>query len=321
MKKLITIISICAVSIITKGQSVSYKIEENNPDKKNLSIHLNPFNVQGYSADITIGYNLQAKWLASKLFQIEADYRKAYLDINADGVFSPPDLKKSSQMEVGGAFNLVNKLGSASHKIVLRSHSDGRYRYTSFIHVNGDARKIFALRGGFVSFYSNYKIDNDISRKFEEGDIKGKLADGNIRYLRDTINFETINYTARSAGFYAGIDFKSIRHMIIYADDYGRRSNKAENNFYADIIFTPLVKYELKPNDKQSGYNNVDINISDNKRKMLGWRFGWHYTFKQSVGFNAKMEVGQQPGVPKESFFLTCGFGMTIGLKTKLINL
>lgn len=304
-----------------KAQSVSYKVVENDPDKRNLSIHLNPFNAQGYMADITIGYNVQAVWLANRLFQANVDYRKAYLDINADGVFSPEGLKKSSQMELGGAFNLTSALKGANYRIVLSSYSTGKYRYTTSMNVRGEARKIFSVRGGFISYLSNHKIDNDISKKFEEGDIKGKTSDGNVRYFRDTINFETINYTARTTGFYAGIDFKSIRHMIVNVDGYGNRSNKADNNFYFDLMFTPLVKYDLKTNSKQSAFEDVDINISDNKRKMLGWRFGWLYTFKQTVGFNAKMEIGQQPGVPKESFFITCGFGMTIGLKTKLLNL
>ncbi len=301
-----------------KGQNISYKILENEPDKRNLFVHLNPFNTQCYMSDITIGYNVQATWLAAPIFQVQVDYRKAYLDENAQGVFSPAGLKKSSQLEAGGVFNLSWRKKNVSNKVVLSSFSTGRYTYTKYIMVQAEARKIVGLRGGFLSFLSNHKVDNDISDAFTEYDLRGKASDGETRYLRDSINFETINYTARSTGLYAGIDLKTLRHVRIDADGYGNKSNKVFNNVYVDVLFTPLVKYELKPNAGQTIFKDVDVNISENKRRMLGWRAGWQWTVNQGCGFNAKMEVGQQPGVPKKSFFITCGFGMTIGLKAKL---
>ncbi len=306
-------------AIITKAQTVSYKIVENDPDKRNLFIHLNPFNTQAYMADITIGYNVQATWLAAKHLQIQLDYRKAYLDMNATGVFSPKGLKKSSQLEIGGAFNLTNRLKTAGHKVVLRSSTSGRYTYTSSIFVMGEARKIFSLRGGFLTFYSNHKVDNDFTKNADG--MQGKTADGQVKYLRDSINFETINYTARSVGFYGGIDFKTVRQLIVSAEGYGNRASKTVNNFYLDVLFTPAVKFELKPNSGQAYMSGVDINIPENKRKLMGWRFGWHYTLNQPCGFNAKMEIGQQPGPANESFFMTVGFGMSIGLRTKMLPL
>lgn len=300
-----------------KSQTVNYKIYENDPDKRNLFIHLNPFNTQAYLSDITIGYNIQATWMATKLFQLQIDYRKAYLDGNATGIFSPKGLNKSSQLELGGVFNFRNKLKNAAHKVVLHSSSGGGYTYTKYIMVMGECRKISGLRGGFLSFLSNHKVDNDITKAFTEYDLKGKASDGQIRFLRDSINYETINYIARSTGIYAGIDFKTLKFLVINADGYGKRSCRIVNNFYADVLFTPLVKYDLKPNAGQKIFDDVDVNISENKRRMIGWRAGWHWIFNSAVGFNAKMEVGQQPGVPKQSFFMTVRFGMSIGLKTK----
>lgn len=319
-KKIFTA-AILVISIKLAAQSVTYNILENDPDKRKVFIHLNPFNTQGYVSDITIGYNIQATWLMAKHLQVEVDYRKAYLDGNATGVFSPAGLKKSSQLHLGGVLNLIKKLKPVNNKVILKSTSDSRYRYTTSITVRAEARKIFGIRGGFISFYSNHKVDNDITESFDENSLRGKASDGQIRYLRDTINFETINYTARSLGMYAGIDYKSIRNVIINADGYGKKSNKTENNIYADVLFTPSVKYELKPNSKQPMFNNVDINIPENKRKMLGWRVGWHFTYNYGLGFNAKMELGQQPGIASKSFFVTIGFGATIGFKTKEIPL
>jgi len=300
------------------AQSVNYRIVENDPDKRNLFIHLNPFNAQAYMSDISIGYNIQATWLVAPIFQLQVDYRKAYLDANASGVFSPPGLTKCSQIEAGGVFNLNWRKKSVFNKVVLSSFSTGRYTYTKYIMVQAEARKAFGIRGGFLSFLSNHKVDNDITAAFTQNDIQGKASDGVVRYLRDTLNFETINYTARSTGFYAGIDLKTLRHVRIDADGYGMRANKVTNNFYADVLFTPLIKYELKPNANQAAFKDVDVNISQNKRRMLGWRLGWQWAWNQGFGFNTKMEIGQQPGVPKKSFFMTLGFGFTIGLKAKI---
>ncbi len=303
-----------------KSQSVNYRIQENDPDKRNLYIHLNPFNTQCYLSNISIGYNLQATWMAAKLFQVQVDYRKAYLDANASGVFSPSGLQKSSQLEIGGVFNFRYKLKNVAHKVVLHSSSGGGYTYTKYIMVMGEARKVAGLRGGFLSFLSNHKVDNDITEAFTEYDLKGKANDGQVRYLRDSVNYETINYVAQSTGIYAGIDLKSLKFLVINGEGYGKRSCRTVNNFYADVLFTPLVKYELKPNAGQSYLNDVDVNISENKRRMIGWRAGWQWIFNSTVGFNSKMEIGQQPGVPKKSFFMTVGFGMSIGLKTKNIG-
>jgi hypothetical protein len=308
---------IVLLNLRSQAQSINYKVVENDPDKRNLFIHLNPFNTQCYMSDISIGYNLQATWI-TKIFQAQIDYRKAYLDENAQGVFSPTGLKKSSQLEIGGVFNFSHKMKNLSHKVVLHSSSGGGYTYTQYIMVMGEARKIKGFRGGFLTFLSNHKVDNDITAAYTANDLRGKGSDGQVRYVRDSINFETINYIARSVGIYAGIDLKSIRQLRISAEGYGARSNKVFNNFYVDAMFTPLVKYDLKPNAGQAIFKDVDVNISENKRRMLGWRAGWQWILNQPCGFNAKMEIGQQPGVPKKSFFITLGFGMTIGLKAKL---
>ncbi|MBA2614092.1 MAG: hypothetical protein H0U95_19170 [Bacteroidetes bacterium] len=314
LKSLLAIV-LLGSAITTRSQNVSYQIIENDPDKRNLFIHLNPFNTQAYLSDITIGYNIQATWLAAKHLQFQVDYRKAYLDENATGIFSPVGLKKSSQLEIGGIFNIVNKKKNKSHRIVLKSSSSGRYTYTSSIYVTGEARKIIGFRGGLLTLFSNHKVNNDFTKKADG--MQGKRADGTVSYLRDSINFETINFTARSIGLYGGIDFKTIKQLIVSAEGYGTKSNKIMNNFYLDVLFTPLVKYDLKLNTGQAYMSNVDINIPENKRKILGWRLGWQYTLNQPCGFNAKMELGQQPGLASKSFFLTFGFGMTIGLKTK----
>jgi hypothetical protein len=294
----------------TTAQMVNYKIIVNEPDKRNLFIHINPFNVNTYSPNVTIGFNIQATWLASKHFQFQLDYRKAYLDGEATGVFSPKGLKKASQFELGGTLNLINHIKNVSHRIVLSSTRSGNYTLTKSLHVVAEARKIFAVRGGFISFYNNLHINNS----FNGDSVIGKYSNGTTKRVFDDVSFETINYTVRSAGFYAGIDFKTIKNLIISTNDYGEKGCRTVGNFYADILFTPLVKYEIK----QPGFTDININIPDNKRKLIGWRAGYQWATNRSFGFNYKIEFGQQPGVATHNnFFLAAGMGFTIGLKTK----
>ena len=47
-----------AASLCLRAQNVSYKILENDPDRKSLYIFLNPFNINTYFSDINIGYNI-----------------------------------------------------------------------------------------------------------------------------------------------------------------------------------------------------------------------------------------------------------------------
>ena len=319
-KKALFISAVALVSVKSFSQSVSYTIEENNPDRKNLAVYVNPFNAQAYLPDISIGVDAQVNYLLNKKFQIDIDYRKAWTDAGI-GVFAPKGLSKASQFQMGGCFNLINKRKTIRNKVILSSTNIGRYTLTSSISVPAEARRIVALRGGFQYFHNNYKIHNDITKAAGASDIQAKDKNGNLYYVFDNTTFETVNYTVNSYGLYAGFDFKTIRDLVISTTNYGTKRTKKINNFYLDVLFAPGMIYTLKPNLHQSNFANTDINISENKRKVLGWRLGWQYVFNTAVGFNMKTELGQQPGPASENqWFITFGIGLNFGLKIKLFD-
>lgn len=320
-RKALFIGAISLSSIKTFSQSVSYTIQENNPDRRNLVVYLNPFNAQAYMPDISIGIDAQINYLLNKRFQVDADFRKAYTDSEVR-LYSPKGLSLASQFQGGICFNLSNKLKTVGNRVILSSQHFGRYTLTTSINVPAEARRIFAVRGGFQYFHNNYKIHNDITKTLGGNDIQAKDKNGNLYFVFDGNNFETINYVVNSYGIYAGLDFKTIRDLIIHTPEYGTRRTKKINNIYIDVLLAPGMVYSLKPNaNQETTFKNTDINISENKHKPLGWRLGWQYVFNNTVGFNMKTEVGMQPGPASASqWFITLGMGLNISLKIKTFD-
>jgi hypothetical protein len=301
-----------------KSQSVSYNVLEDDPESKNLFISINVMDATVYTPNTGLAFNIYANAFIGKVFQADIDFKKAYTDDNAGAVFAPQGLKKYSHFRVGGAFNLSSRTRVRDTRVVLSSFRGGNYTHTRYINVPANRRSIWALRGGLQSFFQNCQVDNDPFRTYGGNDIQYKDANGDLQYIDDNMNYETVNYTMRSTGFYAGIDYKNLVNIKIKPEGYEEKRTTTRNNFYLDALVTPVVTYELKPNEKQGQYNGVDINIDENKRSKLGWRFGWQYDTGKWAGFSMKAEVGQQPGRPDDKWFLSAGIGLHIGGKLKM---
>lgn len=309
-----------ALSFIPKNsqaQNIKYTIVADDPDYKNLFIGLNAFDAISYDPNTGLGFNVFANALVGSKLQLDIDYKKGYSDDNAGGVFAPEGLKKYWALQLGGAYNLSTSYKIRKAKVVLNSQTTGNYVHTKYIMVPGKFKRIWAIHGGIQNFYNNCQVDNDIMKVRGENDIQYKDANGNLKFVFDNVNFETVNYTMNTFGIYAGIDFKSIVNLRVQPDGYQLKGNRKLMNFYADALFTPSVSYHLKPNAKQGFMDGYDINISDNKRSILGWRFGWKAELGKAAGFSFKAEVGQQPGRPDEKFFVSAGLGLHIGAKLK----
>jgi hypothetical protein len=320
LKKSVFLAAAMIVLAQLKAQTINYKIVENNPDKYNLFVYLNPLNAQIHFSDAAIGYQLQAQYLLNEQLQFDLDFRKAYNDANVR-LFSPKDLSKASQFQIGACYNLKSKLVSKSHKVVVKSTNSGKYTTNTFFRGDAMVRSIVAARGGFQYFHNNFKVSNDINifagthpKELQAYDDKNILHD-----VYDSSSFETINYKVKSYGIYAGIDFKSIKDVVFDVEDYGKKHQTILYNFYLDALVAPSVILSLRPNEGQKqNYEKTNINIKENKRKYLGWRFGAHMVVNRKVGFNVKAECGQQPGpVNVSAWFINAGIGMNLCFNTK----
>lgn len=294
-----------------KAQEVSYKITTDDPDIKNLTIGLNVIDFNAYSANTSINYNIYGNAQLGKLFQADVDFKRSFNDITA-GLYSPEDIGRSHEIRLGGRFNLVNTLHKGQTKVVLSSHTSGNMRYTTSIQVPSTSRRILSLRGGL----QNYRNICDLSSMPSEGDniMYYKDAAGNKTIVKDGINFETLHYIVNTSGIYAGLSYQTMVNVIINADGYGKRSRSFRNDFYADVVLTPLVSYDISTNAKQSAYKNIDLNNDYNSKKYFGWRAGWQFFMGRTIGLTSKMEIGQQSGNYQGSFYMSIGMGLGIGV-------
>lgn len=322
MKTLITktliVFAVLFANFNLSAQTISSKVVEDNPDTKNLYIAFNILDISAYSANMSLGFNAYASATLANRFQLDFDIRKAWND-DGIGIFSPQDLTKNFHIRAGGQLYLSSKIKRANTRVVLSSYSSGKYTHTTFINTPANKRKIFAVRGGLQYFYNNCRTDNGAgnSRAANDNDMKAKL-NGKVQLLSDPVNFETVNYTVNTMGIYAGLGYKTIVNLILDVEGWGRKGNSSSNDFYADVLFAPLVSYAVKPNQKQAYLADADLNISENKKAYLGWRVGWQAYMGKKIMFSVKTEVGQQPGNGFETFFMNIGLG--IGFGTKILS-
>jgi hypothetical protein len=306
-------------SSVIKAQTISYKIKENNPDKYNLFVYINPLNAQLHFSDASIGLQMQAQYLFNDKLQFDIDFRKAYNDANVR-LYSPKNLSLASQFQMGACYNLRSKLINKSHKVVIKSTTSGRYTTNAFFRGDALVRSIFAVRGGFQYFHNNFKVSNstNILTGQHPKELVAYTDKNELRDIYDSSTFATINYKVKSYGLYAGIDLKTIKDVVFNVEDYGSKHQTIMYNFYLDALIAPSVVLSLKPNDGQkSNFEKTDINIKENKRKYIGWRFGTHMVVNRKVGFNLKAECGQQPGAASvSSWFINAGIGMNLCFNT-----
>lgn len=303
--------TLLGINHVTQAQSVSYKVTKDDPDINNVTVSANIADFNAYMANMSFGYNIYGNVFLGKILQGDVDYRRSYDDAGA-GIFAPKDIGKGYQLRIGGRFNLVNRLSSGKARVVLSSFSTSRYTHTTFIRVPATFRRIFSVRGGLQTYHDIC----DLSSMPNEDDnvMYYKDANGNKQQAIDKTSFESMYYTVDAIGFYGGISYKSIVNVIINAEGYGKRSRSIGSDFYLDALFTPVVNYTLKPNDKQmAAFKNADINISENKRNYFGWRFGWQAYMGRHIAFTSKFEVGQQPGNYKGNWYVSCGIGIGLG--------
>lgn len=314
MKKGLLKLSVLAALItpsLVSAQMVSYKTLTDDPDMRNLSIALNIIDFSTYQSNMSIAYNVYASARLGKLLIADADFRRSYNDASA-GVFSPEDVGKGHEVRLGGRFNLYNGLGKGKAKVVLSSFTSGNYRYTKFLTVPSTYRRIFSVRGGI----QNYRNICDLSSFPGKDDnvMFYKDAAGNKAPVIDKTSFETLSYSVLASGVYAGLSYQSIVNVMIDAEGYGKCSRSIANDFYADVLFTPLVTYTLLPNtNQQAAWGKVDLNNDYNSKNYLGWRVGWQAFLGRKIGMTTKMELGQQPGNYRGTWYLSVGLGLGIG--------
>lgn len=295
------------------AQSISYKTLTDDPDMRNVSVSLNIADFIAYTPNMSFAWNAYAHARLGKLLIADVDIRRSYSDAGASSLASE-NTTKGFQTRVGGRFNLVNTIKSGTAKVVLSSYTAGNYRHTTYINVPATYRKIFSVRGGLQTFKENASISS-VGGSKDDIVMYYKDAAGNKTELRDKTTFKPLDFSSLAVGFYGGISFQSIVNVIIQAEGYGKRSRSIANDFYADVLLTPVVTYSLTPgNDQKAAYGNIDIDNDYNSKRYIGWRVGWQAFMGRKIGLTSKCEFGQMPGIAGVSpWFVSVGIGIGIG--------
>lgn len=307
MKKLLsTFTAIFLLYSFAVSQEITYKVKSDNPESKVASFSLEPFYMDWWSGDMSLGYSVRADVNILKRIQLKADFRRSYMDLFLGGEL--PKGHKRTWTELGGALLIRDKKLDRSIKVVLSSssYSSGGYTYTNtkYIMVPGTVRKQIGLRAGLLNISSPLSLGSNNTLK-------------TVNPLYYTITGDTTKWPLQAAQqsfigtIHAGVDFNKIYDLVIYADGYGRRRAAMYSNFYIDGILAPYVG--LKNVDAtKTNLPNYDKVHSDNI-KHWGWRMGWVIRHPNNLFLTYKMEFGSMPGV-KTSALSTGYFVMTIGL-------
>ena len=313
------------------GQNVSYKTITDDPyDIKGLCISLDPFYADAWGTNPNIGFGVRADMYFKKLLSFNIDFRRAYLDINAkeheDASLPKPleALKKHNYIELGAQLTFLDRSKDKDIRVVLSSSSSGRYTTTNYIRVPGTLRKVKQLRGGLVSTRTAIDIGDA-----GEADNTFKAT-----LVGDTTSFKfgsfsnTTDGSATYGGYtmmnlfmiYGGISAKRITNLFIDSD-YGRKSNNSVYDFYADVLYAPVVKFE---NVYTVGGKEWELSCSEVKN--IGWRLGFSARRSASSFLSYKFEFGSRPGfvggegILQTNYYLLVAMGWSIPFKIGAIN-
>ncbi|MGZ4091019.1 MAG: hypothetical protein ACXVNO_09900 [Bacteroidia bacterium] len=344
MKKIIHTLTLAILSLIAinlKSQSVSYSYVKNNPfDIKNFSASIDPLFIDingnnGYA----FGWGLRGEYMMGKRLLLNFDSRIG---------FGTKDYRKSNEntknyfvMDGGLGLIFSNKAKNKHVRVILSQSTSGNVRTTTSISVPAKVRLICALRGGVTQYNNTLKYDGkglaDSLLTFTGGGhtytYKQAKADSGMVFKEvHTVTDGSVTTTTTKAidqlggismvSIYGGIQFRSIRDLLIDVDGYGYRGNSVYQDFFVDVLFAPIVKIKDFKNPDGRTYDVKYENVSH-----FGWRLGWFWRKPKDQGFSAKFEVGSRPGfkapsntsipVNGRNLYAMISFGLYIPLNIK----
>lgn len=330
MKTKIYSILILAASLsmsLVKAQSVTWSVVRDDPfDIKNFSAAIDPLfiDVNGHNG-YAFGWGLRAEHMMGKRLLANFDMRTGF----GTNLYrkSNDNTRNYYSLEAGLGLVFVNRMKVKKVPIILSQTTSGNTRTTTSIRggVPAKCRLIVALRGGFNQYTNtlDYSKMTDSLLTFN-GETYKKAKEGNV--FKDTTG-KTVTDLSQVGGiaitsFYGGLQFRSIRNLLLDVDGYGYRGNIIYSDFYIDVLFAPVVAIKDFKNPDGTRY---DVKYSETTH--LGWRFGWFIRKPKEQGFSFKLEVGSRPGfkAPKDAnvpvnmrnMYCMMTFGLYIPLKLK----
>jgi hypothetical protein len=301
------------------AQSVTYKYVRNDPfDIKNFSGGIDALWCDLNSHSTAFGWGVRAEYMMGKslLFNFDARFGFATLDYRK----SNDNTTNYFAMEGGVGFIFANSTRTRNVPIVLSTQRVGNTQITTSIRggVPAKVRLLVALRAGILQYnnsldYSSFadSMENRVVFKDGNGEVRLKAANSAsnsvFNYVTDigapsgSVTTQTIDKvgTINMTCIYAGLNFRSIRNLLIDVDGYGMRGNIRYMDFYIDAIIAPvLVLSDFSVEDNLGGakVNKRTYSVEYTETTSLGWRMGFFMRKPKDQGFSWKIEWGSRPG-------------------------
>lgn len=320
---LITILCLC--SGLIKAQSISYDYVKNDPyDYKNLTVAIDPFfvDVNGHNS-YAFGWGIRAEHMMGKLLLANFDTRIGF----GTNLYrrSNNNTRNYFNMEGGLGLIFVNRVKSRNVPIILSQSTSGNIKTTLSIKGGVPAKcwLIVALRGGFQQYTNTLDYKNLSDTLLTVNGMPYKTAKDS--YIFKDSSGATVQNIPQIGGIaitsiYAGIQFRSIRNLIIDVSGYGNRSSITYSDVFVDVLFSPMIGIKNFENTDGTKYD-----VKYNQLSRLGWRVGWFWRKPKDQGFSCKFEFGSRPGfkapsnvnvpVNRKNLYAMLTFGLYIPLK------
>lgn len=320
---LITLLSLSAAML--RAQSLNWTVEHDDPfDIKNFSASIDPLfiDMNGHNS-YSFGWGLRGEYMMGKRILANVDMRTGF----GTNLYrkSNENTRNYYTLEGGLGFAFVNRMKVKNVPIILSQTTSGNTRTTYYIRggVPAKCRLIVAVRGGFSQYTNslNYEKLPDSLLTFggttykeakEKGIFRDTTAGGTDIPQVGGIALTTI---------YGGIQFRSIRNLLIDVEGWGMRGNITYSDFFVDVLFAPVIGLK----DFQSNGERFDVKYKD--LSHFGWRIGWFMRKPKEQGFSFKLEAGSRPGfkapentsipVNPRNLYCMVTFGLYIPLKIK----
>jgi hypothetical protein len=322
MKRILFLSGIFCMSLnLTLAQQVRYKVKIDDPmDFKNFMLHIDPIMADCYLTNITFGVAARADYMVNKVFDLSAQIRKPYFDLNevalrddaentsSNGVYGKNGIKPMSFMEGTFQLHFLDKIKATNHRIVFfkSTSTSGNYQTTTtkYVDIPGHVRKVKSLRGGAIWMNTSVDFSNSFG------------VENEYKFTNKNNNADTFGFAGgtmmRSVIVYAGLSGQSIANFKVLTDKYGMKYATPWTSLYADFMFAPVLNFA----DVISNKTNAEYNVENIQIKRTGWRVGYVIRNHKGTSWSMAFNFGARPGIVGEKGITTSRafFDMNLGI-------
>ena len=290
--------SLFAGGMLMGQETITHKVQYDDPDKENLAISVDYFTVdvaagneeKGRDMYADLGYGIQLNYM--NLFD------KMAIDVVFHRTYGSFGYFPSTFFEAGATWDISSSMNTTYEDFKIANLSGNRVKIMTDVPVTKSSR--FRARAGLTMAKTNLETAY-------------------------RIGFNTSTAFAPATGFYAGLEYSSNTNYMTLVRGSLKRRRKSMFRFYGDVIFTPIAGYgdSLYASAFSSSRNQA---ITDDIKHdldsvgtvtRLGGIVGIKYifSFPEGLNFNCDARLGRRP--PYAGFYIYVGTGLTFNFGTK----